>query len=303
MGLDVNGIKLLLYAKSLGVDFSSIITIGRQSLILNQYDLILQLRNFGYQITENEVFDVFHKSGGYAENFLQYLGARVVHSVDYSDYEGATHLHDMNSFISDNLKGKFSLVIDGGSLEHIFNFPIAIKNCMEMVRLGGHYLGITPANNFMGHGFYQFSPELYFSVFSMDNGYELEKMIIFEDKRSTKYYLVRNPMELNKRVTLTNSISTYINVIAKKVKECEIFEKVPQQSDYVQIWNTHLIVNDNSSKLVRSGRRNNIILNMLVKRIPTALKLYIVEKVVWLKRFKTPFNKTIYEQIRLFENK
>src|SRR5438477_418150 len=79
--------------------------------------------------------------------------------------------HDMNEPIPDKFKETYTAVLDGGSLEHVFNFPVAIKNCMEMVKVGGHYLAITPANNFFGHGFYQFSPELYFTVLSKENGF------------------------------------------------------------------------------------------------------------------------------------
>ena len=60
----------------------------------------------------------------------------------------------MNEAIPDSLKGKFSCVLDGGTLEHVFNFPQAIKNAMEIVAIGGHFLGVVPANNFSGHGFY-----------------------------------------------------------------------------------------------------------------------------------------------------
>jgi hypothetical protein len=35
---------------------------------------------------------------------------------------------------------------------------------------------VTPANNQMGHGFYQFSPELFFRVFSQENGYLLRAL-------------------------------------------------------------------------------------------------------------------------------
>jgi len=303
MGLDINSIKLLLYAKSLGVDFSSVITIGRQSLNLGQSDLIFQLNNFGYKITESEVSNFFNVSAGYAEHFLKYIGAKEVHSLDYSDYEGATHIHDMNTSISDNLKGKYSVVIDGGSLEHIFNFPVAIKNCMEMVHLGGHFIGVTPTNNFMGHGFYQFSPELYFSIFSMDNGYKLKKMIVYEDKRSARYYSVKNPTEIKKRVTLTNSVPAYLNVIAWKIKECAVLEKYPQQSDYVQSWNVNYYdKNDNIGKLISPSRHNKI-LNWLIKSLPASVKWRVVENIVWFNRFKNPFHETIYEPINPSESK
>jgi hypothetical protein len=86
-------------------------------------------------------------------------------TLDNSAYEGAAIVIDLNAPLPDALKNRFTAVIDGGCLEHIFNFPQAIKNSMEMLSIGGHFLGITPANNFCGHGFYQFSPGALFSHF------------------------------------------------------------------------------------------------------------------------------------------
>src|SRR5437762_12288642 len=105
---------------------------------------------FGFSVEDAKIQQIFERTGGYAEEFLKYLGAKTVHSLDNSDYEGATHVHDMNKPIPGHLKAQYSVVLDGGSLEHIFNFPVAIQNCMEMVQVGGHYLGITPTNNFVG---------------------------------------------------------------------------------------------------------------------------------------------------------
>jgi 2-polyprenyl-3-methyl-5-hydroxy-6-metoxy-1,4-benzoquinol methylase len=76
-----------------------------------------------------------------------------VSSIDASDYENATYVHDLNVPIPDHLKGQFDLVDDGGTLEHVFNFPVALRNCMEMVKVGGHLLLNVPTNNFVGHGF------------------------------------------------------------------------------------------------------------------------------------------------------
>ena len=58
------------------------------------------------------------------------------------------------------LRERFSVVIDGGLLEHVFDFPTAIRNCMRMVRQGGHLILNLPVNNFPGHGFYKFGPGL-----------------------------------------------------------------------------------------------------------------------------------------------
>ena len=83
----------------------------------------------------------------------------------------------MNIPISDSSKDKYTVVIDGGSLEHVFNFPIAIKNCMEMLQVGGYFISLAPANNMLGHGFYQFSPELFYRIFSKENGFSVVQYV------------------------------------------------------------------------------------------------------------------------------
>ena len=57
------------------------------------------------------------------------------------------------------------MVVDGGTLEHVFDYPTALRNAMRMVRVGGHLILNAPVNNFPGHGFYQISPELFFRCF------------------------------------------------------------------------------------------------------------------------------------------
>ncbi len=236
MGLDVNGIRFLLYAQKLGVDFTRTAMIGRQRLHLRKLDLKDSFRVFGYEVKKELIDHIFDREDRYAEPLLRYLGAKDVHSFDFSAYEGATHLFDMNKEIPAALKNHYSIVLDGGSLEHVFNFPVAIRNCMEMVRVGGHYLGITPVNNFMGHGFYQFSPELYFSVFTRKNGFELISLIAFEDVPRARWYSVRSPKEVRGRVTLVNNVPVYLLIVAKKLKKAIIFESIPQQSDYLTVW-------------------------------------------------------------------
>jgi hypothetical protein len=127
-------------------------------------------------------------------------------------------------------------VIDGGSLEHVFNFPRAIASCMQMLRVGGHYFATTPANNFMGHGFYQFSPELFYRVFSPDNGFAVERMVAYQECWPYVWHDVLDPEQVRQRVTLINRYPTYLLVEGKKVDAVVPFSKTPQQSDYVVLW-------------------------------------------------------------------
>ncbi len=228
MGFDINGIRLLINAKQLNINFEKVITIGRQ----------------GMDVSENSFYQLLAKSNlekikfdKYFEPFLQLLGAKITHSLDASGYEGATIIHDMNLPLPAQYKGKYTLVVDGGSLEHIFNFPVAIKNCMDLIEEKGYYIGITPTNNFFGHGFYQFSPELYYRVFSESNGFKMIKMYFYIDQKNgkTPVFEILDPNSVSQRITLQNSQPSYLFVIAQKVEDREIFKEIPQQSDYQNI--------------------------------------------------------------------
>jgi hypothetical protein len=149
----------------------------------------------------------------------------------------------MNTQIDDSLRNRFSVVLDAGTLEHVFNFPQAIRNCMEMVKVGGHVIQITGGNDFMGHGFYQFSPELLYRVFSKDNGFKVEAMALYEmlalrpgTGQAGKWYRMQDPAALGHRVELTTRGPSYLLTLATRTADAPIFATWPQQSDYVTMW-------------------------------------------------------------------
>ena len=68
------------------------------------------------------------------------MGAASIASIDASDYENASFIHDLNLPLPEQMKNKYSAAIDFGTLEHVFNYPQALKNAMESVATGGHFL-------------------------------------------------------------------------------------------------------------------------------------------------------------------
>jgi hypothetical protein len=237
MGISVHGAKFLLHARSAGVDFNDLAMIGRQGLFVTPAEMRQVFDAFGELPTDAEIDAICDGGSGYSEALFAHLGATRTDSFDASDFEGATFMHDMNTAVPERFHQQYSAVLDSGTLEHVFDFPTAIRNCMEMVRVGGHFVSITPANNFFGHGFYQFSPELYFSVLSPENGFELRTMMAFEETRNAVWYEVRRPQEVCERVTLLNAAPVYLCIIARRTERKPIFARPPQQSDYVARWN------------------------------------------------------------------
>ncbi len=180
----------------------------------------------------------FLESGApqYADAFWKLLGAVEAETMDVSDYEGATIVHDLNLPVPDRLKLRYDAVCDLGTLEHVFDFPTALENCLSMVRVGGHFLTFSVANNCFGHGFYQFSPELFHRVFSPANGFAIDQMVAVEYGPRRRWYDVADPACTGRRVLLINRFPCLLFVQARKVRETALFAPPPHQSDYVSTW-------------------------------------------------------------------
>ncbi len=242
MGIEAFSLRMLCHAKRRGALFGDTITLGRQDLSLHDHEFTATLRDMGRSVADVQQKGV--TGTGRADALLSELLAidRLV-SIDCSDYEGATIVHDLNLPIPDAMRETFDAVIDTGTLEHVFNFPVAVANCMNLLRVGGRFYALTPANNHCGHGFYQFSPELFFRVFQHVNGFELEHVFAvqhpfpgIELSTSRTVYAVRDPATLGQRVDLVNDRPVYLFVQAIKRAAVVPFATFPQQSDYAAAW-------------------------------------------------------------------
>ena len=116
-------------------------------------------------------------------DFFKMFGFAEVHAMDISPYEGADIIFDLNQPTPPcEYLGYFDYIIDGGTIEHCFNLPNALKNIISMLRVGGKVFHYPPANNMMEHGFYQLSSCL-LTEFYRVNGCKVEDSnVVFESK-------------------------------------------------------------------------------------------------------------------------
>ena len=234
MGIDIHNLNLLAHAQDLGVRFERTLAIGRQAIFIEPFELEDHRRLRGLPPLQEPA-----RAPGVPRYFeplmQQWLGAREAESVDASAYEHATHLHDMNLPwpIENAQRGAFDAVLDFGCLEHVFNFPVAWRNCVDLCTVGGHVFHSLPANNLSGHGFYQFSPELFFNLYRRENGFELRGLWFAVKGDRRHWWQVANPMDVKRRVNLRNAHEVYMLVLARKLREPGALP-APQQSDYAQ---------------------------------------------------------------------
>ena len=236
MALDRRSLEFLAHSRTRGVDFSSCATIGRQGLGVSARDLREVCEIARCPITDEDAERLM--DGGWLDPVLRQFGTLELSTIDVSDYEGATYLHDLNSEIPSDLVERFTAVLDIGSLEHIFNVPIALCNYMRMVRNGGHLLLVLPTNNEAGHGFYQFSPELFYRALSPEYGFQIEGMYLLESgRRHPRWYVVMDPGAVGLRGQFRSRAATHLFIQARRIGPYLGFQPFPQQSDYAVAWN------------------------------------------------------------------
>src|SRR3981189_323312 len=110
MGIDRNYADFLLGARAGGIDFRQTAPLGRLNLFVDHRSLNAIFRAHGDPVTDHDIRAMRTASGGYSETFLRRLGAQETISVDASEYEGASLVHDMNLPIAADLQQKFSVV-------------------------------------------------------------------------------------------------------------------------------------------------------------------------------------------------
>lgn len=234
MGLNASGLGLMALARASGADFSRVVTIGRQRVNVSIDELEEFFRQRGRPDIAAQI--AAEQGDGYCETLIKTaFGASVVASLDASDYEQAAIVHDMNTPLAP--AETYSVVLDLGTLEHVFNVPVAFDNVARLASPGARIMHVLPANNFAGHGFYQFSPEFFFQIYAPERGFTGTRVFAAPGGSPEMWYEVRSPRELHRRVDITSRDQLNLLVLTQKTGEpVPLAERPVQQSDYVELW-------------------------------------------------------------------
>lgn len=229
MGLFTGDFRFLVSALQMGVNRGSALTISRHPLFFSEKTMDKIAGLHGESLAK-----LPRGAASYlTDDVLRAVGFERTDVMDISDYEGANILQDLNRPVPDELENSYDLIVDGGTLEHVYNFPVALENVMRMAKVGGHVLLFIPTNNYCGHGFYQVSPELFFRAFAPANGFEIARAIV---QTGRHYHHVADPVDVRARVELVNSKMSLLMIHA--VKTAHVPMTTPLQSDYVVLWDS-----------------------------------------------------------------
>lgn len=185
----------------------------------------------------------FLQEDGFAETLMRELGFGEVEAMDFSGYEGAGIIHDLNTRPDAALENQFDLIFDGGTIEHVFNVPMALEGVYRMLKPGGRFLSANGLNGWMGHGMYQFNPELVWTFWKRAcNCTVIDcRAIPIEPDAGFGQVVFRDPAETGHRLRLKNKIGpgrTYLWYEVEKTAGSHL-PRQALQSDYEATWQGH----------------------------------------------------------------
>lgn len=237
MGINYSEAQAILSLKRSKAVGDEILCLGRPESFLTWRDLRNLGRDFGLDFTPTELSALAGER--FAESFLVRCGFTSIRSLDASAYENADIVHDLNCPLPEHLYETTNFLYDAGTSEHVFDVAQTLRNVTLLLQIGGVALISTPANGQCGHGFYQFSPELYYRYFAA-NGFADTKVVLVTLLAPTRWFHAIDPNALRRRVQFCTSEPVQSLVAARKSARRDQ-AAIPQQSDYSQLqWDASL---------------------------------------------------------------
>ena len=136
MGLSQYGFALFIARQKMGSGLGRVLTLGRQRAAMGYGNAERLVREAG--LVWNA--DKLEPTSPWGDSTLLAAGAQTVNSMDYSTHESCSIVHDLNHPVKGDLVGAFDTVFDGGTLEHVCDFPTAMRNCITMLADGGVFM-------------------------------------------------------------------------------------------------------------------------------------------------------------------
>lgn len=253
MALTFHTFKFLEKLKKNNLNFGETLTIGRLNNLLEKEDFKL----LNIQIDQNI----------YADKLLKkHFNLWSLNALDYSSFEDADIIHDLNIPLENSNK-QFNTIIDFGTSEHVFNVTECLKNISNLCKINGHIVHCLPANNNCGHGFWQFSPELFFNIYDNKNGFDETEIFLINLFDKKNWYKI-NKQKIGERLELNSKEPLYLLVKTKKIGK-NLYQNI-NQSDYEQQW-----LNDQYPTVFKKKR-----LSLLNKRIKDLFKFFLRSNII-----------------------
>lgn len=246
MGLTSSSLKLILILSKKYKFKGPLITYGNQDIYANFETVKNWCKNYKipsipsikiYKSSSLDLKQINPESENFihAKTFFRQIGIKEkdYYDVDKFDFDKPKIIHDLEKPFNKKYNNFFNLIVDSGTLEHIFDVKSVMANTVKITKIGGYVLHLTPTNNFLNHGFYQISPTLFYDFYTA-NGFKVIESYITESKGT---YTRFHKYDQKTNNVFYNPLSRLGTVfLVKKIKNVDKI-KSPTQFAYSKILN------------------------------------------------------------------
>lgn len=152
--------------------------------------------------------------GATAEQVIATLIGSSAEVADLFD-GGAAHRIDLGQPLPPTLASRFGVVLDIGTIEHVYDPWTCLRNYAAALRPGGALLLAAPTRGYFGHGLFSFHPT-FFSRALAGNGFE-----ILYEAFSDAYGAV-----LSRHQLFATQNDLLVWVVARKETQIHVFDGV-----------------------------------------------------------------------------
>jgi hypothetical protein len=156
-----------------------VLFIGRQATYFTPNELIALLRSHGHAVDpaamEIDRTTINRQEGHTGKELVtdrsifHALGVGSVRALDVSAYEGAEIIHDLNEPLPPHLQNSADFIVDGSTLDNVFDPATCLRNFAGLLKVGGRLLTIN-AYTRRQTAYTLCSPPWYFDYF-VENGF------------------------------------------------------------------------------------------------------------------------------------
>jgi len=183
----------------------------------------------GWDVAVNEKDDIFND-----ETVFNALGFEHLDSIDISSFEGANIICDLNKPIPDKMKNQYDFILDCGTIEHVFNTKIVLKNIFDMLKVGGVFFFEQMTFYGINHGYYNFSLNMLHDYFQINN-YIINTFIPYTFKDRLIYILDPDVNDIFADIPiLDNSKNSVCGSVVKT--QMTTYDQIPYQGHYLSAW-------------------------------------------------------------------
>ena len=178
MGIGISYAEMLVREHAHKPFRGRVLTIGRQTMWFSPETALFILRSNGIPCegvtaesleVEKDTLNV--KEGAICikdDAFFRLMGVEKLESLDWSAYEGASIIHDLNKPLPPELEGVADVIIDGSTLDNVWNPAQALQSLNRMLRPGGRLFTINLGSDHYG-AYTIFTPPWFFDYCVVNN--------------------------------------------------------------------------------------------------------------------------------------